>query len=82
MIWYLFACTIDDMRHLISNNELNVLRRQLITDEQSIFDLDGTNHIWIHLILLLLLLQLLLLHLLLLLLLLRIDHLATYSLLL
>jgi hypothetical protein len=47
MVRYLFSCTIDNMSYLISDNKLNVLRSQFVSDKQSILDFDGPNHVTI-----------------------------------
>jgi len=41
MVRNLATRTIDDACHLVGNNELQILRRQLITDKEPILDLDS-----------------------------------------
>jgi hypothetical protein len=67
----LFACAVDDMGHFVCDHELLVLGSERISDEKTILDLDGTDHILrkllahgIHLLLhQILLLEIVLLHL-------------------
>ena len=53
MVWNLLACTVDDVSDLVRNYEFDVLGSEFVTNEESIFDLDGSDHIWVELVLLL-----------------------------
>jgi len=44
MIRYLLARTIDNMRDLVGNYELNILAGKFISNEQSVLDLDSSYH--------------------------------------
>lgn len=62
MIGYLFPRAVYDMSHLICYNEFQILRSEFISYEETVFDLDCTDHVIVkHLLLLLLLLAMLLL---------------------
>lgn len=54
----LFAGAVDDMRHLIGHDELKILGRELVANEETVLYLYSTDHVIIHQLLLLLLLLL------------------------
>mmetsp|Transcript_51178 Transcript_51178/g.147715 ORF Transcript_51178/g.147715 Transcript_51178/m.147715 type:complete len:301 (-) Transcript_51178:36-938(-) len=43
VVGYLSPAAVDDPGHLVRNHELQVLRRQLVADEQAILHLNGTQ---------------------------------------
>ena len=45
MVWHLLAGAVYDMGHLVSYHEFLVLGCERITDEESILDLNGTDHV-------------------------------------
>lgn len=45
MVWDLLAGAVDDMGDLVSYHEFLVLGSKRITDEESILDFDGPDHV-------------------------------------
>ena len=50
MVHNLLASTVNDMRDLVRNDKLYVLRCKFIPNKQAIFYLNSTDHVWIQLV--------------------------------